>query len=161
MEKYAIPFPKGTKWKEVEPEGMFAHKNFEESYYAKDLVVEKDTKVLAARGGTVWKVKYDSVSHVDPETVVKMPVKKAMRKAALYTNYVCIDHGDGTYAEYLHLAEKPVVAEGEKVRKGQHIGYVGMSGITSRPHLHFNVFMIKDTPAGKKGYSIPFEWEKR
>lgn len=150
-----IPFPKGTKWKESEPEGMFAHKNFVESKYAKDLVVKKDTKILAARGGTVWKAKYDSVSHITPETVQGMSLKKAVEKAALYTNYVCIEHCDGTYAEYLHLTNVTVVAEGEKVKKGQLIGYVGVSGITSQPHLHFNVFVIR----GEKGYSIPFEWE--
>jgi murein DD-endopeptidase MepM/ murein hydrolase activator NlpD len=160
MEKYAIPFPKGTKWKEVEGDWKFAHKKFVESYYARDLIAEKGTKVLAARGGTVCNVKYDSVSHIDPETAAEMPKSKAVKKASLYTNYVCIEHDDGTYAEYLHLENKPVVAEKEKVRKGQLIGYIGMSGITSCPHLHFNVFVTKETPIGKKGISIPFEWER-
>lgn len=53
-----------------------------------------------------------------------------------YGNYVMIDHGDGRISIYGHLCE--VVAEpGQTVSAGQLIGYVGSTGYSTGPHLHF------------------------
>ena len=53
-----------------------------------------------------------------------------------YGNYVWIDHGNGKCTIYGHLT-KAVVSTGESVAKGQVIGYVGSTGWSSGPHLHF------------------------
>lgn len=60
--------------------------------------------------------------------------------------YVVIRHDNvplnGTkttlYSAYLHLSEISVV-EGTKIRKGEMLGRVGMTGITTTPHLHFQI----------------------
>ena len=53
-----------------------------------------------------------------------------------YGNYVWIDHGNGKCTIYGHLI-RAVVSQGSYVSKGQVIGYVGSTGWSSGPHLHF------------------------
>ena len=53
-----------------------------------------------------------------------------------YGNYVWIDHGNGKATIYGHLT-RAVVSQGSHVSKGQVIGYVGSTGWSSGPHLHF------------------------
>ncbi len=53
-----------------------------------------------------------------------------------YGNYVWIDHGNGKATIYGHLTTA-VVSTGQSVSKGQVIGYVGSTGWSSGPHLHF------------------------
>lgn len=55
-----------------------------------------------------------------------------------YGNYVVIAHYNGLYTVYGHMSKKVAVA-GEKVKKGQIIGYVGSTGNSTGPHLHFEV----------------------
>ena len=53
-----------------------------------------------------------------------------------YGNYVWIDHNNGKCTIYGHLT-RAVVSQGSHVSKGQVIGYVGSTGWSSGPHLHF------------------------
>lgn len=55
-----------------------------------------------------------------------------------YGNYVVVSHGNGTQTLYAHMS-KVVVGEGWRVVKGQVIGYVGNTGRSTGPHLHFEV----------------------
>ena len=57
-------------------------------------------------------------------------------------NVVTIDHGNGYVTRYAHLADIEV-GKGRRVRKGTKIGYVGVSGNSFAPHLHYEV--IRDT----------------
>ena len=57
-------------------------------------------------------------------------------------NQVVIDHGDGYFTRYAHLADIEVSKE-RKVRRGTCIGYVGVSGTSFAPHLHYEV--LRDT----------------
>ncbi|MDR9756945.1 MAG: M23 family metallopeptidase [Thermoanaerobacterales bacterium] len=54
-----------------------------------------------------------------------------------YGNVVLIEHGD-CRTFYAHLSRINVKA-GEKVRAGQKIGEVGSTGLSTGPHLHFEV----------------------
>ncbi len=55
-----------------------------------------------------------------------------------YGNVVIIDHGNNLTTVYGHMS-KMSCSENQKVAKGSIIGYVGMTGITTGPHLHFEV----------------------
>lgn len=55
-----------------------------------------------------------------------------------YGNYIVIEHPNGTQTLYSHNRSNSVSA-GESVNKGQVIGYVGLTGKTTGPHLHFEV----------------------
>lgn len=57
-------------------------------------------------------------------------------------NVVEIDHGNGYVTRYAHLADIEV-SKGRRVSKGTRIGYVGVSGNSFAPHLHYEV--LRDT----------------
>ena len=53
-------------------------------------------------------------------------------------NLVVIDHSYGFTTYYAHLASF-AVKEGDRVKRGQVIGYVGSTGRSNAPHLHYEV----------------------
>lgn len=53
-----------------------------------------------------------------------------------YGNYIMIDHGNGKISVYAHLSGL-VVEVGQQVQAGQLIGFVGTTGYSTGPHLHF------------------------
>ncbi len=55
-----------------------------------------------------------------------------------YGNYVDVNHGNGFITRYAHLDEIRV-SNGQKLEKGKMIGYVGSSGGSIAPHLHYEV----------------------
>ncbi|MBW2630414.1 MAG: peptidoglycan DD-metalloendopeptidase family protein [Deltaproteobacteria bacterium] len=54
-------------------------------------------------------------------------------------NMVKINHGSGVVTVYGHLLKKGNVKKGHRVRRGDIIGYVGNSGRSTGPHLHYGV----------------------
>lgn len=61
-----------------------------------------------------------------------------------YGNLITIDHGYGYKTQYAHLSQFAVKV-GQKVKRGQVIGYVGTTGKTTGSHLHYEV-LKNDTP---------------
>jgi len=55
-----------------------------------------------------------------------------------YGNYVMIYHGNGNYTVYAHMS-KLKCKKGDYVKKGAIIGLVGSTGISTGPHLHFEI----------------------
>jgi murein DD-endopeptidase MepM/ murein hydrolase activator NlpD len=62
-----------------------------------------------------------------------------------YGNYIRIRHANGYQTAYGHMSRyAPGVAPGVRVRQGQIIGYVGSTGLSSGPHVHFEVLVNGD-----------------
>lgn len=81
-----------------------------------DLGAPEGTPIYASRTGVVTAATYGS-------------------KAGYY---VSINHGDGYSSIYMHMT-RYVVSAGQAVSAGQLIGYVGSTGVSSGPHLHFGI----------------------
>jgi murein DD-endopeptidase MepM/ murein hydrolase activator NlpD len=59
-----------------------------------------------------------------------------------YGNYVRVRHANGYQTAYGHMRNvAPGIRAGLKVRQGQVIGYIGTTGLSSGPHLHFEVLV--------------------
>ena len=81
-----------------------------------DIAANSGAVVSAAAGGTVSIAEYSSS----------------------YGNYVVIYHSNGTTTLYAHMSSIAVSA-GDTVSQGQTVGYVGSTGNSTGPHLHFEV----------------------
>src|SRR4030042_536255 len=57
-----------------------------------------------------------------------------------YGNQIIIDHGYGYKTMYAHLSDFNVRL-GQEVKRGDVIGYVGNTGLSTAPHLHYEVYM--------------------
>jgi murein DD-endopeptidase MepM/ murein hydrolase activator NlpD len=66
-------------------------------------------------------------------------IERADSRSSGYGRHIRIDHGYGYVSLYAHLY-KYNVNVGQKVRRGDLIGYVGSSGRSLGPHLHYEVF---------------------
>ena len=82
-----------------------------------DMACPTGTPIYATRSGTVTKAAYQA-------------------GGAGY--YVSISHGDGFASIYMHMT-RYVVSAGQSVTQGQLIGYVGSTGVSTGPHLHFGI----------------------
>ena len=82
-----------------------------------DIPAASGTKIYSAQGGVVTTV--------------------GKNKKHSYGYYVIISHGNGISTLYAHMKSVAPVKEGETVKKGQLIGYVGSTGRSTGPHLHF------------------------
>lgn len=51
-----------------------------------------------------------------------------------------INHNNGYYSVYCHMSKYGNITKGQAVEKGQIIGYIGMTGNTTGPHLHFGIW---------------------
>lgn len=128
INEYYIPIPKNSLQKidrTTSPAHVFSLRN------AIDFIAPQNTPVLAARSGIVTFVKDDSN--------IGGPYPYYWDS----TNFIIIEHSNGEYSRYDHLQYHSVkVKAGEKVKAGQEIAKIGMTGYTYIPHLHFQVFVI-------------------
>jgi len=67
-----------------------------------------------------------------------------------YGHLIEIDHGHGISTRYGHLSSFHVIT-GQSIHRGEIIGYVGLSGRSTGPHLHYEV-RIYDTPVNPYKY---------
>lgn len=64
-----------------------------------------------------------------------------------YGTFAFVDHGDGFITVYAHMSSR-VVSVGDYVSQGQVLGYIGTTGQSTGPHLHFEIRLngIKQDP---------------
>jgi hypothetical protein len=92
--------------------------------------MDAGVKVYAAASG---RVTFTKDGEFDRETAGDV--------SKLLGNYVAIQHPNKYYTYYGHLRKNSIlVAEGDSVTAGDIIGYVGSSGNSTDPHLHFEVW---------------------
>ncbi|MGE4276632.1 MAG: murein hydrolase activator EnvC [Lawsonibacter sp.] len=81
-----------------------------------DIPAPKGTPILAAKSGVVVTSTYHNS----------------------YGNYVVVSHSDGTSTLYAHMSKRNV-SEGQTVKQGAVVGYVGTTGSSTGNHLHFEI----------------------
>jgi len=88
---------------------------------AVDLAAPVGTPIVASAGGTV----------------IISRINNAWNGG--YGNFVVISHNNGSQTLYAHLQFRQVVSAGQHVDQGDLIGYIGMTGKTFGPHVHFEI----------------------
>ena len=123
---YQLPFENGKSHLLIQGYfSAFSHKNS----VALDFKMKRGTRVYAARGGVVVRVKENS----DKGGLNK----KYLRDA----NNIVIEHSDGSRSGYWHLQKNgALVTVGDTVTAGQVIALSGKTGYAALPHLHFIVW---------------------
>lgn len=120
---YVLPFAVGESYR-VELANCSAsfHSAGQPDALAYDFVMDIGTPILASRAGTVVYVEEAGEDFNQPN------------------NLVVVDHGDETFAQYMHLTQNGAeVAVGDEVAPGDLLGYSGATGLAGYPHLHFIV----------------------
>lgn len=77
-------------------------------------------------------------------------VVEVSERRGVYGNLVEIDHGYNYMTRFAHLSEMEV-SKGDKVRRGDLLGYVGSTGTSTGSHLHYEV-RLKDQPQNPVNY---------
>ena len=96
-----------------------------------DFIVPENTPVLAATDGIITFVKDDSK--------IGGPSPAYWN----FSNFISIMHKNDETSRYDHLRfNSSNVKEGQKVKQGEKIAEVGMTGYTYIPHLHFQIFIF-------------------
>jgi murein DD-endopeptidase MepM/ murein hydrolase activator NlpD len=115
-----------------------------------DFICREGLEVRAAADGIVVDLKSDS------------DVGGEGKEFEPFGNFVELEHDNAEYSEYEHLRKGGIsVKVGDKVRKGQVIGYSGATGWIAHlgPHLHFMVGKYGDTD--KDYETLEIVWEQK
>ncbi len=112
---FRFPLPKGTITSYFGPR-MQPFTGKSEFHQGIDIAAPEGTSVLASRGGTVERVGRNSICG----------------------NFILLQHESGYETKYCHL-KKIFVTLHQAVRSGMIIGEVGSTGMSTGPHLHFEI----------------------
>jgi len=141
---YKLPFAAREPWVLTQgPYGTFSH--WGNSLHAFDIAPMTGRCVVAMRAGIAYT--HDNHLHQD----------HAHRS---FGNYITVDHGDGEFSHYAHLATGTfLVANGQRVEQGQALATAGNSGYTlgEGGGYHVHVHVTRALPIASQ--SIPFQFE--
>ncbi|GAA0998928.1 hypothetical protein GCM10009563_23740 [Subtercola frigoramans] len=115
--RFKLPFPAGASYRITQgpaehAAGLYPAYNKN----ATDFGMPVGSRVVASAAGTVYSEGYDSTGAIE----------------------IRIDHGDNLCTQYVHL-NRTVINRGQQVAQGQWIGDSGNTGISTGPHLHWNI----------------------
>lgn len=141
---YKLPTVAGEPWVLTQgPYGTFSH--WGRSLHAYDIAPRSGRCIVAMRAGIV---------HTNDAGL------QQDHRRRTFGNYITIDHGDGEYSHYAHLASGTfVVSEGQHVEQGQALATVGNSGYTLgegggyHVHVHVTRSPLISAP------SVPFQFD--
>lgn len=116
--EYAWPVPNFGRDRITSPYGMRAHPILGQrrKHTGIDISAPKGKPVVASKAGTVYSAGW----------------------GGSYGNLIVIQHDDGHATAYAHLS-KVAVKKGDRVNQKQTIGYIGSTGRSTGPHLHFEI----------------------
>ncbi len=104
--------------------------------------------------------RYKAHNGVDYRAPTGTPVKAAGNGrviASTYNkyngNYVFIQHANNIVTKYLHFSKR-AVKKGQRVKQGQVIGYVGSTGLSQAPHLHYE-FLLNGVHRNPRTVKLP------
>ena len=142
---YRLPFPAGQRWVVTQgPYGAFSH--WGNSLHAWDIAPMDGRCVVAMRAGVVHTHDVGAVQDHSRRT---------------FGNYITIDHGDGEYSHYAHLASGTfLVHDGEQVQQGQPLAIAGNSGYTLGEGGGYHVHVSVTHAMAIASPSVPFEFEE-
>lgn len=123
------------------------------SHPALDITGSYGCSITASKSGTIYYV-YEGCKNVNGKAGINCKAKSVCSPNAGintntnnqsygfcnygYGNGVVINHGDGTFSMYAHMASISVT-KGQTVTQGQQIGTMGSSGMSSGAHCHFEL----------------------
>lgn len=115
-EKYLWPLPSSTRIT-----SYFGYRNAPTAgastfHQGIDIGAPSGSIIVATKSGTVTECAYNSIRGY----------------------YVEVTHSDGVKSIYMHMSRQ-AVSTGMKVSRGQTVGYVGSTGVSTGPHLHFSI----------------------
>ncbi|WP_134768259.1 M23 family metallopeptidase [Nocardioides sp. 1609] len=114
---FRLPFEPGRQFPITQGPGAHAAGPYPDyNRHAVDFALPSGTPVLASAGGTIQFEGYDSTGAIQ----------------------VRVDHGGDRCTQYVHLS-RTIIDRGQTVQRGQLLGYSGSTGISSGPHLHWNM----------------------
>tara|TARA_R110000737_G_scaffold89824_1_gene122279 strand:- start:5464 stop:6876 length:1413 start_codon:yes stop_codon:yes gene_type:complete len=96
-----------------------------------DYAAKKGTPVVAAGNGKVVRASYDKYNG----------------------HHVFLQHGNGIETKYIHFSKR-AVKKGQRVKQGQVIGYVGSTGMSQAPHLHYE-FLLNGVHRNPRTVKLP------
>ena len=122
---YVLPYPVGESYRmnlgNCSPSHPFHGPNSNDRY-AYDFNTQIGDAITASRPGRV------------------VYIEESGRDGGHPNNLVVVDHGDGTFAQYMHLTLFGAEVEvGDTIERGDLVGRSGNTGLAGYPHLHFVV----------------------
>lgn len=158
---YLLPY-KGKLYCAQGYDGDFSHQGL----YALDFLMKEGTSILAARAGVVVDVKEDSSENCMAllqechEEDGSENCWDLTLECYAKMNYVKVEHEDGSVAQYSHLQQNGAcVSLGQTVNQGDVIALSGNTGISTQPHLDFEIWKntttVEPTFADVKDSGIP------